>query len=108
MIYTLVPSWTYDAAANGGQKTNNAVERWHHTFHSGMGFSHPTILKFLHYLQREQSLTENKIARIRAGEKFKKDAKYEASSEPPLEILADYQNNRIKKTLIGISCNFNF
>ena len=98
----------YDAAANGGQKTNNAVEGRHHAFQSGMGFSHPTILKFLHYLKREQSLTENKIARIRSGEKFKKDAKYEASSERLMEILANYQNNRIKKTLIGISCNFNF
>ena len=49
----------YDAAANGFQKTNNAVEGWHHAFQSGMGFSHATILKFLHYLKREQSLTEN-------------------------------------------------
>ena len=98
----------YDAAATGGQKTNNAVEGWHHAFQSGMGFSHPNILKFLRFLQKEQSMTENKIARIRAGEKFKKDARYESTSERLVEILANYQNNRIKKTLIGISCNFNF
>ena len=32
----------YDAAVDGGQKINNAVE----AFESRMGFSHPTILKF--------------------------------------------------------------
>ena len=97
----------YDAAANGGQKTNNAFEGWHHALQSGNRLSHPTILKVLHFLQREQSLMENRIARIQASEKFKKDAKYEASSERLVKILRIVKTIEQKK-LICISWNFNF
>ena len=54
-------------ARNGNQETNN-VEGWHRAFQLGMGIAHPLITNFLQYLRKEQSFTENRIARIRAGE----------------------------------------
>ena len=59
-------------------------------------------------MRREQSATENKIARIRAGERVEKKAKYEKMAERIKNVLTNYQNNRITKELEGLSYNFDF
>ena len=38
--------------------TNNSVEGWHNGFASGINCSHPSFIKLLIHLQREQSLHE--------------------------------------------------
>ena len=72
-----------------------------------MGFSHPTLGKFLSFLRKEQNWTEVKIARIEAGEQPRKDAKYVKPNERLKTIWSHYQNNRIL-SLLGLANNFEF
>ena len=77
-------------------------------FQHGMGFSHPTLGKFLSFLRKEQNWTEVKIARIQAGEQPHNDAKYVKSNERLRTILSNYQNNCILSLLEGLANNFEF
>ena len=77
-------------------------------FQLGMGFAHPTITKFLPYLRKEQSFTENRIARIRAGEILLVNAKVERHCQRLQELLNHYQNNSLLSDLEGVSFNFDF
>ena len=98
----------FEKAASGCQKTNNSVEGWHRAFQHGMGFAHPTLGKFLSFLRREQNWTEVKMARIQGGEPPNRDAKYVKSNEHVMNILANYQNNRVLNLLQGLANNFDF
>ena len=84
-------------AASGSQKTNNSVEGWHRAFQMTMGCAHPTLHKFINFLHREQSHSENRVARIRAGEKVEKKAMNVKRQEGIQHISSNYQNNRILK-----------
>ncbi len=104
-----VSLWSqFSNAASGSQKTNNSVEGWHRAFQLTMGCAHPNLHKFINFMRREQSHTENRVARIRAGEKVEKKVKYVKIQERIQEILRNYQNNRILKELEGLSHNFHF
>ena len=96
----------YENALAGSQKTNNSVEGWNRAFQLGMGCAHPTFHKFLAFIIREQSSTENKIARLRCGEKIAKCVKYEKVQKRIQEVLRNYQNNRLLKELEGLAFNF--
>ena len=98
----------FENARDGKQKTNNSVEGWHRAFQMGMGCAHPTICKFIQYLRNEQSLTENRITRIIAGEDVYKRPEYVHRQNRLAKILKDYQNSIILKELEGISYNFEF
>ena len=98
----------FENAWNGNQKTNNNVEGWHRAFQLGMGFAHPTITKFLQYLRKEQSFTENRIARIRAGEVLPVTAKVERHRQRLQQLLNHYQNNNLLSVLERLSFNFDF
>ena len=98
----------FHAASTGSTKTNNAVEGWHRAFQLGMGFAHPTMYKYVKYLQVEQSATENKYARVRIGDTFYQDQHYKQLSEQLQKVLAKYQNNRILEELESLSQLFKF
>ncbi|KAI6661780.1 hypothetical protein LOD99_9847 [Oopsacas minuta] len=49
-------------------RTNTSVERWHNAFRSGITCSHPSFVKLLMHLQREQSLQEATLVRWETGE----------------------------------------
>ena len=55
----------FENAVRGRQKTNNSVEGWHRAFQLGMGCAHPTVHKLINFMRRQQSTSENKIARFR-------------------------------------------
>ena len=93
---------------NGNQKTNNNVVGWHRGFQLGMGFAHPTITKFSQYLRKEQSFTENRIARIRAGEVLPVNAKVERHRQRLQQFLNHYQINNLLSVPEGLSINFDF
>ena len=97
-----------EKALTGSQKTNNSVEGWHRAFQHGMGFSHPTLDKFLSFLRKEQNWAEVKIARRQARKQARKDAKYVNFNELLKTILSNYQNNRILSLLEGLANNFEF
>ena len=96
----------FENARNGNQKTNNNVEGWHRACQLGMGFAQPTIDKILQYLRNEQSFTENRIARIRAGEILPANAKVERHRQRLQQLLNHYQNNL--SVLEGLSFNIVF
>src|SRR6218665_2491181 len=48
-------------------KTNNAVEGWHRGFSELLGSNHPSILKFISALQKEQSMNEMTMEQYIAG-----------------------------------------
>lgn len=51
----------------GLPRTNNQLEAWHNAFQGGIQCSHPTLFKFIKYLQEEQALVERNITQIRQG-----------------------------------------
>ena len=83
------------------------MEGWLRAFQHGMGFSHPTLPKFLSFLRKEQNWTEVKIARTQAGEQPRKDTKNFKSNKRLKTVLSIYQNNRIR-SLLGLANNFEF
>ena len=48
-------------------RTNNSVEGWLNSFNSGIGNPHPTFVKLIRYIPREQSLQEAKYAKWEGG-----------------------------------------
>ena len=98
--------WNQFENARSNQKTNINVEGWHRASQLGMGFAHPTITKLLQYLRKEQSFTENRIARIRA-EILPVKAKVERHRQRLQQLLNPYQNNNLS-VLEGLSFNFDF
>ena len=58
--------------------------------------------------QKEQSLSENQLARLIAGESAAKVSKYENNQAKLVELLKLYSNNNILKQLEGLSFNFDF
>ena len=66
----------FENAKEMRQKTINAVEVWHRAIKGSLGYVHPTIFKFIDFLRREQSATENKLVCLQAGKEFPKNARY--------------------------------
>ena len=98
----------YENALAGFQKTKNSVERWHRAFQLGMGCAHPTFNNVLAIIIREQSSTENKVAKLKCGEKLAKCVKFEKVQKRIQEVLRNYQNSRLLKELEGLAFNFDF
>ena len=59
------------------QITNIAVEVWHRAIKGSLGYVHPTLFRFIDFLQQEQSAAENKLSsgnktNLQAGKEFPK------------------------------------
>ena len=89
-------------------KTNNSVEGWHNAIKSSISSLHPSFVKFLKFLQREQALQEAKIAKWEAGCVQAKSKKSVSRSEQLLHLVSDYYNRVPTSFLRGVSFNFEF
>ena len=107
-LFSITPSNQFQNARNGNQKTNTNVEGWQKAFQLSMGFAHPTITKFLHYLRKEQSFTEKRIARLLGREILPVNAKVERRRQRLQQLVNHYQNNNLLSVLKGFSFNFYF
>ena len=98
----------FENAKEMRQTTTNAVEGWHRAIKGSLGYVHPTIFKFIDFLRREQSATENKLISLQAGKELPKNARYQKNALRIKNILEGYQKNRIELALNGLSNNFAF
>ena len=64
--------------------------------------------KFLQYLRKEQSFTENRIARIRAGDILPVNAKVERHRQRLQQLLNHYKSKSLLSVLEGLLFNFDF
>lgn len=87
-------------------KTNNSVEGWHRSFQCNVGSSHPTIWKFIGYIQREQALQQVYCTQILAGHPSQPPRKkYADSNARILTICRSYSDRSILDYLRGIAHN---
>ena len=89
-------------------RTNNSIEEWHNAFQSGITCSHPSFIKLLMHLQREQSLQEAKLVRWETGEMPKTSKQSESRNLRLLTLVEEYNNRKILTYLRGIAYNFDF
>ena len=90
-------------------KTNNAVEGWHRSFQSNVGSYHPTIWKFISFIQREQDLQQVHCAQMQAGHSSQTSRKkYVDASIRILSIVRSYRDRSIIDYLRGIAYNLSF
>ena len=89
-------------------RTNNAVEGWHNAFKSGINCPHPSFIKLLSHLQREQSLQEANVVKWEAGETSSISKSSETRNERIFNIVSNYENRETLSYLRGIAFNFQF
>jgi len=98
-------------------KTNNACEGWHRGFHQLVGSDHPSIWKFIEYLQKDQILNQMKVEQLLAGQPLPPSKrKYRDCAERVSRIVGRYNNewlnagqeNGLIGYLRGLAHNYNF
>jgi len=90
-------------------KTNNSVEGWHRSFQSNVGSFHPTIWKFIGFIQREQALQQVHCAQFLAGHPSQPPRKkYADSNARILTIVRSYNERNVIEYLCGIAHNLSF
>jgi len=90
-------------------KTNNSVEGWHRSFQSNVGSFHPTIWKFIGFIQREQALQQVHCTQILAGHPSQPPRKkYADSNARILTIVRSYRDRNILDYLRGIAHNLSW
>ncbi|XP_016658289.2 uncharacterized protein LOC107883198 [Acyrthosiphon pisum] len=78
----------YDLVAADLPRTNNSVEGWHNCFSSTLNSSkHPSIWRFIHALQKEESINTLKIQQYVAGQ------------EPPSKKIYKNKSENLKKNM---------
>ena len=87
-------------------RTNNSVEGWHNAFNSGIGNPHPTFVKLIKDIQREQSLQETKYAKWEGGSNNTSKMIIERDKRI-YNIVVDYENRDTLEYLRGIAYNIN-
>jgi len=90
-------------------KTNNSVEGWHRSFQSNVGSFHPTIWKFIGFIQREQALQEVHCSQFLAGHPLQPSRKkYADSNARSLPVVRNYNERNVFHYLRGIAHNLSF
>ena len=89
-------------------RTNNSVEGWHNAMKSSFSSLHPSLCKFLKYIQREQAFQEAKLIKWEAGDVPTRLKESIARDERLLHLVTDYVNRDPLTYLRGISYNFEF
>ena len=84
-------------------KTNNSVEGWYNAIKSSISSLHPSFVKFLKFLHREQTLQEAKFAKWEAGSVLAKSKKSVTRAEQLLHLVSDYYNIDPVSFLRGVS-----
>ena len=88
--------------------TNNSVEEWHNAFNSGIGNAHPTFVKLLKYIQREQSLQEAKYAKWEGGSNNEASRMTIERDKRIYNTVVDYENRDTLEYSRGIAYNINY
>ena len=102
-MYTIELWNQYENALSGSQKTNNAVEATHRAFQKSLSIVHPKFSKFINLLQKEQTITENKIEQAEAGYPQKKRKRDEKNYDYIKNILENYRKDNLQAILKGLS-----
>ena len=90
-------------------KTNNSVEGWHRSFQSNVGSYHPTLWKFITFIQREQALQQVHCIQVLAGHPSQPQRKkYADLNTRILTIVRSYSDRNIMDYLRGIAHNLSF
>ena len=75
---------------------------WNHCcrkFQVNVVFLHPTMMKFLQYLRKEQNFTENRIARVHIAKNLPVNAKMERYNRRFLQVFRYCQKNELLSVL---------
>ena len=89
-------------------RTNNSIEGWHNAFRHGIGHPHPSFVKLLSFLQKEQSLQEAIYAKWEGGN-IKKRSKLSIEQEERIyNIVINYDERETIDYLRGIAYNIDF
>ena len=89
-------------------RTNNSVEGWHNAFRHGIGHAHPSFVKLLSFLQKEQSLQDAIYAKWEGGT-IKKRSKLSVEREKRIyNIVSNYDNRETLEYLRGLAYNMEF
>ena len=90
-----------------GCRTNNVIEGWHRGIQGGLDGDHPSLWKFLAFLQtEEQTVVAAKDEQITAGQNTRHEKREQKSKSLRLKtIVDDYRNRPILDFLRGISYN---
>ena len=83
-------------------RTNNSVEGWHKAFRYGIGHPHPSFVKLLSFLQKEQSLQDAIYAKLEGGT-IKKRSKLSVEREKRIyNMISNYDNRETLEYLRGL------
>ena len=88
-------------------RTDNSVEGWHNAFSHGIGHPHPSFVKLLSFLQKEQSLQEAIYAKWEGGT-LKERSKLSLEREKRIFSIVVNYDNRETLEYRGIAYNFEF
>ena len=96
----------HDTVLENRQRTNNAMEGWHHRLNSLMSHSRPTVWKFIAKLKSEQALIDVARERVDAGgSQHASKRAYREVSERLQKIVVDYRNRTVIEFLKAIAHN---
>lgn len=87
-------------------RTNNMVEAWHRGIQASLDGSHPSLWKFLKFLQLEEGNTITTDAQITGGIIVRREKQDQMNRTARImTIMSDYRNRSILDFLRGISYN---
>ena len=99
----------YDRVIGNLPRSNNSVEGWHKTFATRVSISHPTVVKLVEKIRREQSKFEIDIAQILQGHEPKpKKACYRKLDQHIQHLATSYNPSQLDQYFKNISGNINF
>ena len=99
----------YDRVIGNLPRSNNSVEEWHRAFAIRVSISHPTVVKLVGKIRREQSKFEIDIAQILQGHEPKpRKACYLKLDQRIQHLATSYNPSQLDQYLKNISGNINF
>ncbi|XP_042150042.1 uncharacterized protein LOC121838078 [Ixodes scapularis] len=104
-----VELWNHhDTVLQCDSKTTNSVEAWHRGFQPRVQCSHPSLLRFLEVLQKEDCMQLQRLTQIEMGQRFKQATKYVKVSERLRTLARGYDRNHALRFLRGVARNVSF
>jgi hypothetical protein len=102
-----VAFWSmWERVASDLPRTNNIVEGWHREIQASLDGDHPSIWRFLRFLQREETLSRLTREQIVAGQNPRKEKRDQKRRTQNLRTLSeDFENRNIEDYLRGVAYN---